>query len=153
SFGSRDFQSRSFKLDFDAASSSDLLTLSPNELFCPDCQDVGIGHTTNFSEVSRADDSYDATQNLYAAYAPVETALGSRLKLLAGARAEVYQQSVAASPPWPGVPSTLAPVERTDVDILPAAQLVFELTDEMYLRGGYGQTVARPQARELAPLQ
>jgi len=42
---------------------------------------------------------------------------------------------------------------RTDLDVLPGAALRLELVDDMYLRAGYGMTVARPQTRELAPYQ
>ncbi|MBC7171622.1 MAG: TonB-dependent receptor, partial [Polyangiaceae bacterium] len=145
--GSKEFNSRAFKLRPLGASTD--FTQPAEQLFCPDCQDVGIGQTSRFEEVSTSSDGYRARQDLYAPYLQFETPLGRSIRLLAGARVEAYVQEIQSEPPWTAIEPTSPPLDRTDVDVLPAAQLVFKLSDAMYLRGGYGQTVSRPQAREL----
>ncbi len=148
-FSERDFLARRFKYQLLPGGNA---ALPPELLFCGHCQDTGIGFDTLFREErSLEPDAYDADQDLYASYAQLETPLGGRLRLLAGARVELFKQRIAARLPWPDEELPEGSLERrTDVDVLPAAQLVYRVSDEVYLRGGYGQTVIRPQARELA---
>lgn len=121
------------------------------ELFGPQ----GIGTLTRIQEFSRPDDSYTAVQRYYAAYAMLETPIAGPLSLTAGARFEAFEQRVNNQSPFPAE-SDMAPVrgtDRTDADVLPAANLRLQVADGMVVRAAYGMTVARPQIRELAPYQ
>jgi outer membrane receptor protein involved in Fe transport len=74
------------------------------------------------------------------------------IKLMGGARAESFHQSIAVSSPFAAA-SEVPPAgsDRTDLDLLPAAAVIVAATPSMNVRAAYGGTVARPLVRELAP--
>ncbi len=151
---SRSFLNRRFRMMQDPRNmDQDAYQADIEELLGPQ----GIGTLTRIQEFSRADDSYAAEQRYYAAYAMMETPFAGPLSLTAGARFEAFEQQIANQSPIPA--ENLMPIEevrgtnRTDADVLPAANLRLELTQGMVLRAAYGMTVARPQIRELAPYQ
>ena len=114
----------------------------------------GIGALTRMREFTRPDDSYTSTQNLYAAFAMVETPIVGPLSLVAGARLEVFGQRVQSQSPFESEESDeVQGTDRLDINVLPAAAFRLKLSDKMNLRAAYGMTVARPQTRELAPYQ
>jgi len=93
--------------------------------------------------------AYTATDRLAAGYAMVEFGLTDRIRLIGGARVENAITEVTAAPTI-GQPVTTKP-EYTDV--LPAVSLSVRLTDRQSLRMSATQTLARPEYRELAPIQ
>ena len=93
--------------------------------------------------------AYDAEDRLLAGYAMGEVAVGSRLKLIGGARVEHSRVTVAALPTI-GAVHTVRP-EYTDV--LPALNLTWKLADAQNLRISAGRTLARPEYREIAGIQ
>lgn len=115
----------------------------------------GIGTITRLdNEPTRNNDGFIASQTVFTGFAMLETPLVAALSLTGGARAEVYQQRMAAKSPFP--PDESADVaeekaDRSDFNLLPAAALKYDLGSGMLLRAAYGLTVGRPQARELAP--
>ena len=76
-----------------------------------------------------------------------DVAVTEQLRVIAGARVEANRTEVApaniANPDLEG--------NLEDVDVLPSANVVYALTDNMNVRGAYGRTLARPNFRELAP--
>ena len=93
--------------------------------------------------------SYAAEDRLLAGYAMVDYALGDRLRLVGGARVERSQVEVRTQPVI-GEAVVSAP-EYTD--ILPSAALNWEVSAHQVLRFGASQTLARPEYRELSPVQ
>jgi outer membrane receptor protein involved in Fe transport len=89
----------------------------------------------------------------------LETPVVGALSLSGGARAEVYKQQMAPNSPFrdsgqmtmADADTSITKADRTDVNVLPAAALKYDLGSGMLLRAAYGMTVGRPQARELAP--
>jgi len=79
----------------------------------------------------------------------VDYALGDRLRLVGGARVERSQVEVRTQPVI-GEAVVSAP-EYTD--ILPSAALNWEVGAHQVLRFGASQTLARPEYRELSPVQ
>ena len=96
--------------------------------------------------IQRAPDSrggnYDGNMDLMAWYAQVDLPVTEKLRAIVGAR-------------WESVDMVVANADTEGVldndDLLPAANLVYELTGSMNLRGSYGRTLARPTFREKAP--
>ena len=151
----RDFAIRRLRMLQDPTNMDQSAYQQPVEdLFSPQ----GIGTLTRIREYTREDDSYHSEQGYYAAFAMLETPLGDALSFTGGARFEAFQQLVQSQSPFAAQNESMPPTEdsrtdRTDIDVLPAAALRLELADQMFLRAGYGMTVARPQAREVAPYQ
>src|SRR5690606_4649024 len=79
----------------------------------------------------------------------VEWGLGDRLRLIAGARVEFNRVELEAEP-------TIGRAQETSpefTDVLPSLALNFTLTPDQNLRVSASQTLARPEYRELAPVQ
>jgi len=133
----------------------DIYAESPEFLFGRE----GLGTVTRLApEQTRATDSFIANQNTFAGFFMLETPIVGPLSFSGGARAEVYKQQMSPNSPFgntdmmmvdPDMDPTKA--DRTDVNVLPAAALKYDLGSGMLLRAAYGMTVGRPQARELAP--
>jgi outer membrane receptor protein involved in Fe transport len=103
-------------------------------------------------ETSKANDSYDGDQALYAGFAMMDlpfSVYGNEFRFVGGARLENWEQIV-------NVPRTLVaggPVSKASLkneDILPSANLTYLLHPNANLRLAYSQSVNRPQFREMA---
>ncbi len=93
--------------------------------------------------------SYEASDHLAAGFFLVEIGLASRLRLITGARVEHSDVRVHTEPTI-GRPVATNP---RFTDILPSLSLILKLSDEHNLRLSASQTLARPEYRELAPVQ
>lgn len=90
---------------------------------------------------------YTANDHVAAGFAQLEVPLTSRLKLITGARIEQWELDLQTL----AVDGTEAPhVNRDITDILPAATLNYQLTENQQLRLSASQTVSRPEYRELS---
>ncbi len=89
---------------------------------------------------------YDVTDRLAAGYAQIELPLGSRLRLIGGARIEQWDLDLNTLDPQ-GIPSSTT---RNDTDILPALALNYQLTNDQVVRLSASQTLSRPEYREIA---
>ena len=98
---------------------------------------------TYISDLSQASNNFDAQRTVGAGYAMVDAPiLVDGLRVVAGARVEYTDQSVENA------------VQRDEIvvtDILPSANLVYAVTENMNVRAAYGRTIARPSFREFAP--
>ena len=93
--------------------------------------------------------SYTAGDELAAAYAMLDVGLGSRVRVVGGARVEHQNVTVRAR-------STLGDEFLADpayTDVLPALSVNIALSDEQNLRLSGSQTLARPEYRELAGIR
>jgi len=93
--------------------------------------------------------SYDAHDNLAAGYATAEIGLSERARLIGGARLEHDRLRVNA---FSTLGSPLA-VHKDWDDILPALALNVQLRDDQQARFSVSRTLARPEYRELAPIE
>ncbi|MDQ3034008.1 MAG: TonB-dependent receptor [Myxococcota bacterium] len=143
----RDLSVRRFGWNTRPGSDGSGTMLPPDQLFSPE----QINVYTRLRELSRDDDSYTATQSLYAGYVSGEWRPWQPLRLVAGVRTEGYRQVVESAPPVGGSTSMVEGTRRTDVDVLPSGGVIVEIASDMFVRASYGGTVARPQVRELAP--
>src|SRR4029079_16184574 len=93
--------------------------------------------------------SYDAHDHIAAGYAMAELGVSSKARLVAGARLEHDQLTVNAL-------STLGSplsIHKNWNDILPSAALNLQVTDVQQLRLSVSRTLARPEYREIAPIE
>lgn len=157
-----EFDMRRFRFNKGSAVSDSSEYANPPEyFFSPDR--IGAPSDPNtlawMSESTSPTDGYAGAQNLYAAFAMLETPVAKGLKLSGGVRTEFFSQDVDARSPFPGaqIDESLSS-SRDDVDVMPGLSLTYGIPRKgkepnMILRAGYGMTVARPQFRELAPFQ
>lgn len=99
------------------------------------------------NEITNGSDSYDANSFLNAGYVMFDGYLTKKLRLGIGARLESYKQKLNSADNA-GVPII---VDTTNVNLLPSANLIYNLTDKASLRLSGSQTVGRPEFREIAP--
>ncbi|PXX17181.1 TonB-dependent receptor [Nitrosomonas ureae] len=96
-------------------------------------------------DVTRASESYTASQNLFSYYGKMDWLLHDRVNITGGLRWEDNDQKVNTFKD--NLPTT-ARLNR--VDMLPAATATMFLTDKQQLRAGFSQTLSRPDFRELS---
>lgn len=91
--------------------------------------------------------SYDGDQEISAYYAMIDWFVTDKIRIIGGARYESTDMNVRS------LDSTKA--DRAGIldnqDLLPSMNFVYQLSDEMNIRGAFGKTLARPNFRELAP--
>jgi TonB-dependent receptor len=93
--------------------------------------------------------AYQAEDVLGAGYGMLEYQLGDRMRLIGGARLEYSRLQLDAAPTF-GAPIRATP---TYTDVLPALALNITVTDNQTLRLSASQTLARPEYREVAPIE
>lgn len=154
--GERSFELRRFSYRYDPANgpAPGELQLSPGEFLAPQ----RLGRDLQLVEYTDRFDGYTASQGLYAPFVRGDLTLGGTRdnpawRFTAGARVEVFSQTVTSRSPFAeaGVVSAPRVTERTDVNPLPAASVAWSITPTMVLRAAYGATLARPIVREVAP--
>jgi len=106
-------------------------------------QSQNINNTSGIQigETSDPKNSYTASNNLLAYYLMGSLPVGEKIKLDAGARVEDNLQKLNS------VESSSLHVVR----VLPSTNLSYNFTEKMLVRAAYGQTLNRPEFRELAP--
>ena len=90
--------------------------------------------------------NYDGTQDLSAGYVMGDILALKDLRLVAGARAERTDMRVTT---YNYLGAIADDAKINQVDVLPAASLIYTLRDGMNLRFAYGRTLARPTFKEL----
>jgi TonB-dependent receptor len=93
--------------------------------------------------------NYDGSQDIGAGFLMAETPVPglSSVRFIGGVRVEYTEMSIETIGDNPLTGS----FEETD--ILPSANLIWELRESMNLRLAYGRTIARPSFREFAPFE
>ncbi|MCA9546789.1 MAG: TonB-dependent receptor, partial [Myxococcales bacterium] len=97
-------------------------------------------------------DSYTGRETVAAAYAMGEAELPWNLRAMAGLRVEYGEVAVITQRPFAANAEALESAPDS-TELLPAATLTWALSDTMQLRGGYTQTLIRPDFHELSPAQ
>ncbi|MCP5145027.1 MAG: TonB-dependent receptor [Gammaproteobacteria bacterium] len=134
-------------------------TTLPELLFHP--VNLGPGMIT-LDTLTEASDDFSSSMRVYGAYLSGEIQLTDELRFSAGMRYEDSRQLTATVVPsrldglvnpltgqvlQGGTP--LSPTLNAEF-LLPAATLTWEFTDNMQLRGGFSQTLTRPDLREFS---
>ena len=129
----------------------------PNFYFGP--ENMGVVATTdtrNTIGVYATDDTQPANNyfgetSIWATYGMLTAQLSPRIKGIFGARVEgtdYYVESAAAALN-PNPENFIGEID--ELDILPAAHLIYSLNDNTNIRASYSNTLARPNMREIAP--
>jgi outer membrane receptor for ferrienterochelin and colicin len=108
-------------------------------------------NTTNgvkIDEQTNPSDSYSATNDLFAAYVQGGYALGTKFNLIAGIRAENNSQKLNS---FDMTGKTPINYNNTVLNLLPSFNLTYNFSAKSLLRLAYGQTINRPEFREVAP--
>jgi hypothetical protein len=116
-------------------------------------QNVNQGGTEPFTikEFTRAKDSYNGNQSVYAGYALLDLPMVRWFRIVGGARFEANDIRVS---PYDIYGRTIEETDRATLknrNVLPSASLIFSPTSKMNIRLVGAETVARPEFRELAP--
>lgn len=125
---------------------NDLINQDPtpgaNELLSEDNINPGDYELVNETEPS---DRYTGTLDINSAYLMTDADLFNDFRVVAGARIEQAQQDVDTTDD--GTPTTTG---FDETDILPSLNLTWMFRDDMQMRAGFSQTVARPDFKEMA---
>ena len=113
----------------------------------PGQNEIGLYVTDN----TTLDNSYVGQSDITAAYAMVTYEFSERFKAVAGVRMESTKLSTESDKAAVAVnpDDFIADIDTTA--FLPALNLVFKVSENSNLRGGFTQTIARPNMREIAP--
>jgi outer membrane receptor for ferrienterochelin and colicin len=113
--------------------------------------DSNINYTTGIEidETTNKSDSYNATNDLIAAYLAAKLPFTSKLELYTGVRMEKNRQQMHSF-------SSDNATEEVNIDIdetnyFPSANLSYNFNAKSLLRLSYGLTINRPEFREIAP--
>jgi len=138
----RDFRARNIGYVRNTQSDPGLQNLTIDQLFQPE----NINNTTGIriDEQSNDADSYEASNNLLAAYLMINIPLGHKFTLNGGARAEFNNRTLESK-------ALKESLDNSTVNVLPSVNITYSLNGKMIIRGAYGLTVNRPEFRELAP--
>ena len=110
-----------------------------------------VGNFIN--QATRIENSYFGHENVGAAYGMITFNPIEKLKVVTGARVEstdIYVQSKIVEVIGEAPDSTnTGSINVTN--LLPSLNLIYSLNESMNVRGGFNQTLARPNLREIAP--
>lgn len=140
----RDFKARKFGyIKSFGAFEANLLTLPYNEIFnSANLKPTGF----ILDEGTENADKYDATSDLNAGYAMLDTRVSKKIRLSLGARVEDSYQLVNTA----DFTGKKVKVEKQYLDILPSLNATYSLSDQTNIRFSASKTVTRPELRELS---
>jgi TonB-dependent receptor len=151
----RDFAARNLGFSkFDPLGSSsfnsNLLLLPEDQIFATENLGLMADGQGGFKleEGTNVDDSYDASSLLHGLYGMVDMRLFTKLRVVAGVRAESYQQKFHYVEFGSNEDQYL---DTTVLDLLPSINLTYKITERFQWRASAARTVSRPEFRELAP--
>lgn len=121
-------------------------SLPIDQIFAP--TNINSTNGVKLDEQTNPSDSYTASNNLFAAYIQGGYALGTKFNLVAGVRAENNSQKLNS---FDMTGKTPINYNNTVTNILPSFNLTYNFSAKSLLRLAYGQTINRPEFREVAP--
>ncbi|MES2794535.1 MAG: TonB-dependent receptor [Bacteroidota bacterium] len=145
-------KNRTFKarnLGFVKANSSsfnpDIANLSIDEIF--NTQNINSTSGVQIDEQTNQSDSYIASNTLAAFYASGNYSFTKRLNLIAGLRVENNTQKLNSNK----LTGEAIAYNNKVNSLLPSANLTYNFNEKSLLRAAFGQTINRPEFREIAP--
>jgi outer membrane receptor protein involved in Fe transport len=107
-------------------------------------------HGLSYRDNTRAKDSYNANDEMKAGYASLSIPVTKKLNVYGGIRAENWRREITDF--WELTESAdKTPIVRDTVDIFPSVNITYNINEKNLLRLSYGETVNRPEFREMAP--
>lgn len=119
--------------------------LSVEDLFNP--SNINNSTGLKLEEETNGSDSYSASNNLMAYYAGLTLPFGKKVNLSGGVRVENNKQTLKTQFETGDQVDQAPTVQR----YLPSANLSYNFSEKMLIRTTYGQTLNRPEFREIAP--
>ena len=126
-----------------------LVNATITELFQP--QNINTTNGIKIGEITYRKDSYSASNSLLAYYLMGSIPMGEKIKLEAGARIENNLQILNSYDDFQSPEVAAVNVHNQVNRVLPSANLSYNFTEKMLVRAAYGETLNRPEFRELAP--
>jgi TonB-dependent receptor len=142
----REYEALTFVFGGGSGLPDDVARARVDFLFSPDNIDPA---RFEIFELTGADDAYIGELTVNAAFAAADIEITPLIRASIGVRYEEGEQSVVTFNRY-GAASTAPPAPLENEYLLPAATLTWNFAEDMQLRFGYSQTIARPQFRELA---
>lgn len=140
----RNFAARNIGYTWSSTPNQTLADLPVGKFFEPqNLNSTGI----RLAEDSKRKDSYSANNNLLAYYLMTSIPFTSKIKIDGGVRVEDNLQQLHSFDDFNNKP--IEPSLHV-VSILPSANASYNFTEKMLVRAAYGQTVNRPEFRELS---
>lgn len=146
-WSSRRFAARRFRFNLRGSADPSVVFLEPEDMLSAE----HIGPDFRIEERTLQADTYAASTQLVGGYAMADVTRFAPLRLVGGVRYERANLDLTPGSPYAITAQPEPGVARTTGAFLPAANLIYALSDDVNLRGGYSYTLARPQLRELAP--
>ncbi len=149
----RDFTERSFSITPNQPYDGDDFTYFENQNMGIVSVDTLGGGRLRFNfgntvvDQSKSRNNYTGQRDVGAAYGMVELPITTKFKFIGGARLETTEIDVVSEDSTQGIG------DLSESDILPSANLVYALTDNMNVRAAVTRTLARPTFREIAPFE
>ena len=141
----RDYDFLAFRFAGGNSLPFDVQVARPDYLFSPDNIDPA---RFVLQEVTTPNDSYSAGLDVMAGYVQADLELFPFIRTTVGARYETAEENVRTFDRFGNPGAGDVNLERDY--ILPSATFTWNFADDLQLRLGYSQTIARPQFRELA---
>lgn len=126
-----------------------------NEIFAPenfyfDSTSPFTQHGLSYRDNTRAKDSYNATDEMKAGYAAISIPVTKKLNVYGGMRFENWSREIVDF--WEETETTnKTPINRDTLDIFTSVNITYNINEKNLLRASYGETVNRPEFREMAP--
>ena len=143
----RDFKARNLGYVRSNSNSfnTNLLSGSIEELFLATNQNPTTG--IRIDELTNASDRYTGSLSLLGGYLKANLPLTNKLNVTGGVRIEKSIQQLNSN----GISNEPVIRKLNNLNILPSVNATYNLSDITLLRFAYGQTLNRPEFRELAP--
>ncbi|MBZ0201685.1 MAG: TonB-dependent receptor [Ignavibacteria bacterium] len=141
--GTRDFNARLFAPKLVDANNFQIFYESPDSLFRQENIDT---NKILYYELTRQSDAYTASDDIAAGYLMFDIPIG-KLRTVIGARLESNLSKLSS------FDQIGDPIQRNvnKNDLLPSLNLTYALSPSINIRGGYYQSISRPEFREIAP--
>jgi len=139
----RDFSARVIGFIRNGNFDTSLLSLPQDQIFSP--ENIRANGFV-LSEITNGSDQYQANSFLNAGYVMFDGYLTEKLRLGIGARLESYNLSLTSEDNGKPVK-----IDSTATNLLPSANLIYNLNDKENVRLSGSQTIGRAEFRELAP--
>jgi TonB-dependent receptor len=104
-------------------------------------------------EVTLPSDNYDGEQTLVAGYGMVDLGILANLRVLVGARVELFRLKVGTRNPIAAPGSGEVSTDLDALDVMPGVTATWSFREDMQLRLAASRTVNRPNFREVSPAQ
>ena len=133
----------------------DIFYNSVKEIFAPenfffDRTTPYTQHGISYRDNTRAKDSYDATDEMKAGYIAINIPVTKKLNIYGGVRAENWSREITDFFEITE-DADKTPISRDTLDIFPSVNVTYNINEKNLFRLSYGETVNRPEFREMAP--